>query len=114
MAAEVLLRRSGATSVAALRSLCLKLVEWRVRPYVMVAADWLPVEERSGTEDALERARGLRGWISGLAVPQVVQEGSDGMRIVHIPRYVTALDDAGAEMVNYEGRLLRYPNPPKE
>lgn len=113
-AAEILLRREGVDSVARLRSLCLKLVEWGVRPYVMVAAEWLPPSERVGVAEALEWVRGLRGWISGLSVPQLVEEDLRGMRTVRIPPYVTALDSAGVEVVNYEGRRLRYPNPPAE
>ncbi len=114
IAAEILLRRGGADSVEALRSLCRKLLEWRVRPYLLIDGTWLPEAERVGESEAIERVRGLRGWISGLAVPQLAQESTGGVRSIRIPAYVVRLDEAGAELVSYRGQRHRYPRPPDE
>jgi len=114
VAAEILLRRGGTDTVAALRRLCLALQEARVRPYALVDAAWLPDAERVPEADAADLVKGLRGWISGLAVPQWVEESAGGVRAVRIPAYLTRLDDGGAELVGYEGRRHRYPNPPEE
>jgi lysine 2,3-aminomutase len=123
MGAEVLLRRAksggGGTNdetntVSTLRSLCLKLVEWRVRPQMLVDGAWLAADERVPIDSALDYVRGLRGWISGLAVPQLVEESPSGVRTVRIPPYVVGLDESGADLVSYAGRRHRYPNPPEE
>jgi L-lysine 2,3-aminomutase len=114
MAAEILLRRGGADSVEALRSLCRKLLEWRVRPYLLIDGAWLPEAERVRESEAMELLRGLRGWISGLAVPQLAQESTGGVRSIRIPAYVVRLDEAGAELVSYRGQRHRYPRPPDE
>lgn len=114
VAAEILLRRGSADTVDSLRRLCLDLQEARVRPYVLVDAAWLPDAERVPAADIMNLMRGLRGWISGVAVPQWVEETAGGARTVRIPPYVTRLDTSGAELVGYEGRRHRYPNPPEE
>lgn len=113
-AAEILLRRGYSDTVDALRRLCLLLQEARVRPYVLVDAAWIPEAERVPEAVAMGLVRGLRGWISGVAVPQWVEETTGGARTVRIPAYVTGLDATGAEIVGYEGRRHRYPNPPEE
>jgi lysine 2,3-aminomutase len=114
VAAEILLRRGSADTVDVLRRLCLNLQESRVRPYVLVDAAWLPDAERIPEAAISDLVRGLRGWISGLAVPQWVMENAAGGRTVRVPAYLTRLDAAGAELVGYEGRRHRYPNPPEE
>jgi L-lysine 2,3-aminomutase len=114
LAAEILLRKGGADSIEGLRNLCLKLLEWRVRPYLLIDGTWLPEAERVGASEALEIVRGLRGWISGLAVPQLAEESAGGVRSIRIPQYVVQLDAAGAELVSYQGLRHRYPRPPDE
>jgi lysine 2,3-aminomutase len=110
--AEIVVRRGEAATVAALRHLCLTLLELRVRPYFLVDPGWLPERERLSPAETEALVRGLRGWISGLAVPQLVEEGPTGVRVPRIPAYVVALDDAGAELVSYSGSRHRYPNFP--
>jgi len=111
--ADIVLRRGPAATVAVLSRLCLALLESRVRPYVLVDPAWLPEGERLPPAEAETLVRGLRGWISGLAVPQLVEESRAGARSPRIPAYVLTLDDAGAEVVSYSGSRHRYPNPPR-
>jgi lysine 2,3-aminomutase len=113
LAAELVLRLGGLDRPEVVRSLCLGLLKLSVRPYVMVDGAWLPAAERVPRAAALEIVRGLRGWISGLAVPQLVEESASGVRTPVIPAYLERLDEGGVEVVNYEGRRLRYANPPE-
>jgi L-lysine 2,3-aminomutase len=113
IAGELLLRRGRVPGIDALRELCLTMVELRVRPYGLVDPAWLPAEERLTPLELEALIRGLRGWISGLAVPQWVEEGSNGARTPRIPAYLLNLDDTGADAVSYSGTRHRYQNPPK-
>ncbi|MFI5400821.1 MAG: hypothetical protein ACHQZQ_07220 [SAR324 cluster bacterium] len=112
--ADIAVRRGQAATAAALSRLCLALLENRVRPYVLVDPAWLPDEERLAPKQAEALVRGMRGWISGLAVPQLVEESRTGVRAPRIPAYVLKLDEAGAEVVSYSGSRHRYPNPPRK
>jgi lysine 2,3-aminomutase len=113
-AAEIVLRRGEIDGSGAVRALCLALLRHGVRPYFLVDGAWLDPARRVPRAGALEIVRALRGWISGLAVPQWVEEGRDGRRVPVIPPYVERLDGEGVEVVNYEGRRLRYANPPDD
>jgi lysine 2,3-aminomutase len=113
-AAEIVLRRGVLDAPDAVRALCLTLQRAGMRPYYLVDGAWLAAEARVARAEAVAIVRALRGWISGLAVPQLVEEGRDGRRTPVIPPYVQQLDAGGVAVVNYEGRRLRYANPPDE
>ncbi len=114
LAAEVPLLRGRNDSPDALRQLLRLLEEQRVRPYYLIDAEWLPAPQRVPEPGALELARSLRGWISGLAVPQLVREAPGGARTPWIPAYLTRLDGTGADLTDYRGQSRRYPNPPQD
>ncbi len=114
LAAEVFLLRGVNDEVDVLRELLLRLLESRVRPYYLVDGEWLPPGLRVPPERALDLVRGLRGWISGLAVPQWIRESAAGERFAVVPDYI---EEAGAEEVrlrNYRGEphIYRNPRPP--
>jgi hypothetical protein len=111
VAADLLLARGIHDTPGCLRAACLGLLRLGVRPYRLMSGAWLAPGERIGREDALRLARGLRGWVSGLAVPQLVEEERDGRQVLVVPPHVTSLSADGVEVVNYEGRRLRYLNP---
>jgi L-lysine 2,3-aminomutase len=113
-AATLLLRRGGLDALEPVRDLCLALQRLAVRPYYLVDGAWLGSEQRVPRDAALTIVHGLRGWISGVAVPQLVEETLEGWREPIIPPYVERLDESGVEVVNFEGRRLRYPNPPEK
>jgi hypothetical protein len=114
VAAVILLRRDILDMPESVRALCLDLERAGVRPYYLVDAAWLSARERVPRKQALEIVRSLRGWISGLAVPQLLEERCDGSREPLIPDAIEHLDQTGLDVRNYEGRRLRYLNPSRE
>ncbi len=80
-----------------------------VRPHLLIDGEWLPPGRRVGTERALGLVGRLRGWVSGLAVPQLVVEGLDGLRRPCIPPYLRRLQNGQAEGVTYRGERFTYP-----
>ena len=53
---------------------------------------------------------GLRGFTSGYAIPHfVVDAPGGGGKIPLLPEYVTGKDDLGYILVNYQGKIFRYP-----
>jgi lysine 2,3-aminomutase len=113
-AAELVLQPGEIDGPEPVRALCLELLRHGVRPYFLVDGAWQNPDRRVPRARAQEIVRSLRGWISGLAVPQLVEEGRDGRRVPAIPPSVERLDAEGVEVVNYEGRRLRYANPPDD
>jgi len=114
LAAETFLVRGWNDEAGLLRELFLGLLRLRVRPYALIRGQWLPPALCVADAAAEGLIRSLRGWISGLAVPQLVDEPLDGTRHIRIPPYVTQLGPQGAEGVNYQGHPFAYPNPPPE
>jgi L-lysine 2,3-aminomutase len=55
--------------------------------------------------------RSLRGWISGLAVPQLVREDRRGRREVIVPQYIESLEPHRVTVRNYSGERHEYLNP---
>lgn len=111
---QTVLLRGVNDSIAIQRELCMRLVEIGVRPYYVYSNDsaegnWqftVPLEEMT------EIARGLRGWISGPAVPTFVVDGTGGLgKMPMLPTYVTQ-DGATGEVwaTNFEGKRARQRN----
>src|SRR5262249_49806530 len=100
------------TLVRSLRRPCPSPVYMRVRPYYpfqgapVVGTDRL----RTPVEKAIELMDGLRGWMSGMAVPQLVLDAPGGGGKVPIgPNYIV---EHGAETVvvrSYRGERIEYP-----
>lgn len=111
---QTVLLRGVNDNVATLRELCMRLVEIGVRPYYVYSNDnaegnWqfsVPLEEMT------QIAHGLRGWISGPAVPTFVVDGTGGLgKMPVLPTYVKRDDTTGEVWaVNYEGRRARQHN----
>lgn len=110
LAAEIFLERGVTDSPQALREFLPQLLRHRVRPYYLIDGAWLPPERRVRGASALKLVQGLRGWISGLAVPQLVREGLDGVRTPLVPSHLLELDEHGATVVDYRGERRRYPH----
>lgn len=101
-------------SVEVQRELCMKLIEIGVRPYYMYSNDsaegnWqftVPFAEMLRIE------RGLRGWISGPAVPTFVVDGTGGLgKMPVLSPYVTEDAETGEVWAtNYRGRSSRQRN----
>jgi lysine 2,3-aminomutase len=98
--------------VETMRKLMQKLLTVRVRPYYIYQADYVKGTDhfRTTVEKGLEIYQGLRGWISGLAVPQyVIDAPGGGGKIPLIPEYVQSISDEKVVMRNYAGEVYIYP-----
>jgi len=98
--------------VETMRKLMQKLLTVRVRPYYIYQADYVRGTDhfRTAVEKGLEIYQGLRGWTSGLAVPQyVIDAPGGGGKIPLIPEYVQSISDEKVVLRNYAGELFVYP-----
>lgn len=98
--------------VMTMRRLMQKLLTVRVRPYYIYQADYVKGTDhfRTTVEKGLEIYQGLRGWTSGLAVPQyVIDAPGGGGKIPLIPEYVQSISDDKVVMRNYAGEIYVYP-----
>jgi lysine 2,3-aminomutase len=88
------------------------LLRVRVRPYYIYQADVVQgtAHLRTRVERGIEIMDALRGWISGLAVPQyVIDAPGGGGKIPLLPEYLLRLDQGEAVLRNYAGEIFRYP-----
>jgi lysine 2,3-aminomutase len=98
-------------SVATMRTLVRGLLRIKVRPYYLFHCD--PVTGaghfRTSVWKGLEIIEGLRGHVSGLAVPTYVVDGLHGAgKIPVMPNYLVSASDNAVVLRNYEGLLFRY------
>jgi lysine 2,3-aminomutase len=98
-------------SVTTMRQLVRGLLRIKVRPYYLFHCD--PVTGaghfRTSIWKGLEIIEGLRGHVSGLAVPTYVVDGMQGAgKIPVMPNYVVSAADNAVVLRNYEGLLFRY------
>lgn len=98
-------------SVATMRQLVRGLLRIKVRPYYLFHCD--PVTGaghfRTSVWKGLEIIEGLRGHVSGLAVPTYVVDGLHGAgKIPVMPNYLVSASDNAVILRNYEGLLFRY------
>lgn len=111
---QSVLMRGVNDSIDVMKELCMKLVEVGVRPYYVYSNDsaegnWqftVPLEEMNRI------ANGLRGWISGPAVPTFVVDGTGGLGKMPVsPVYVSQNYDTGEVWAtNYKGQRARQFN----
>ncbi|HTU27047.1 MAG TPA: KamA family radical SAM protein [Pirellulales bacterium] len=98
-------------SVATMRQLVRGLLRIKVRPYYLFHCD--PVvgagHFRTSVWKGLEIIEGLRGHVSGLAVPTYVVDGTHGAgKIPLMPNYLVSASENAVILRNYEGMLFRY------
>ncbi len=98
-------------SVATMRELVRGLLRIKVRPYYLFHCD--PVTGaghfRTSVWKGIEIIEGLRGHVSGLAVPTYVVDGLHGAgKIPLMPNYLVSASDNAVILRNYEGLLFRY------
>ena len=108
---QAVLLRGVNDSVQVQRELCMRLVEIGVRPYYVYSNDsaegnWqftVPLAEM------IRIAEGLRGWISGPAVPTFVVDGTGGLGKMPVAAAYLAEDrDTGEVWArNYQGKRAR-------
>jgi lysine 2,3-aminomutase len=91
-----------------------ELLKARVRPYYIYMADQVAGGEhfRTTVQKGLEIIQALRGWTSGLAVPQfVIDAPGGGGKVPLLPEYVQEITDDEVVFRNYEGKIFRYKQP---
>ena len=96
-----------------MQALMRRLVAVRVKPYALHHPD--PVAGTTHFRVPLRRGlqvmQALRGHLSGLCVPHyMVDLPGGGGKIPLLPDYWRARDGGFIEVMNYEGRLFRYPD----
>ncbi|MBI4881147.1 MAG: KamA family radical SAM protein [Planctomycetes bacterium] len=98
-------------SVEVYRELVRALLRIKVRPYYLFHCD--PVigngHFRTTIWKGMEIIEGLRGHVSGLAVPTYVVDGLGGAgKIPIMPNYLVSAGEGAVVLRNYEGMLFRY------
>src|SRR5437763_12327800 len=91
-----------------------ELLKARVRPYYLYMADQVAGGEhfRTTVQKGLEIMQALRGWTSGLAVPQfVIDSPGGGGKVPLLPEYVEQINDDEVVFRNYEGKRFVYKQP---
>jgi lysine 2,3-aminomutase len=98
--------------VVVMKRLMQELLKCRVRPYYLYQADVIAGAEhlRTSIDKGLEIIEALRGWTSGLAVPQyVIDAPGGGGKIPLLPNYVREVTATHIVLRNYAGQTYRYP-----
>ena len=98
-------------SLETMRNLMRALLRIKVRPYYIFHCD--PVigagHFRTSIWKGLELMEGLRGHMSGLAIPTyVVDSPHGGGKIPLMPNYLVSASDDAVVLRNFEGMLIRY------
>jgi lysine 2,3-aminomutase len=111
---QAVLLRGVNSSVRSLRRLLRDLVKMRVRPYYLFQGDTVVGTDhlRTPVEEAVRLMDGLRGWISGMAVPHLVIDAPGGGGKIPIgPTYVLETRPDAVVLRNYRGEPVEYPQP---
>lgn len=97
-----------------MRKLVKGLIAIRVRPYYIYQCDLsFGIEHfRTSVSKGIEIIEGLRGHISGLAIPTFVVDGPNGGgKIPVMPNYVISQAPGKVVLRNYEGVMTTYSEP---
>lgn len=111
---QAVLLRGVNSSVRCLRALMRELLKMRVRPYYLFQGDTVIGTDhlRTPVQEAIALYGGLRGWMSGMAIPHLVIDAPGGGGKIPIgPDYLQRVDDDWVTLRNYRGEPVRYPQP---
>ncbi|HET9625422.1 MAG TPA: KamA family radical SAM protein [Kofleriaceae bacterium] len=111
---QTVLLRGVNSSVRSLRALMRGLVRSRIRPYYLFQGDTVVGTDhlRTPVEAAMELHRGLRGWMSGMCIPQLVLDApGGGGKVPIMPSYIEQLDEHEVIVRTYRGAKIAYPQP---
>jgi len=95
-----------------MKSLVLRLLRMRVRPYYLYQCDLITgsAHLRADVRKGLEIIESLRGHTTGYAVPQFVIDAPGGGGKVPIdPQFIESLNEEEIVFRNYEGKVFKYP-----
>ena len=101
-------------SVEVMTKLCHGLLKIGIRPYYLFQCD--PVSGtghlRTSIEKGLEIIKGMRGFTSGLAVPNFIVDGLNGQGKVPLqPDYIVSKEKDFFILRGYKGDEFKYYNP---
>lgn len=91
-----------------------ELLKVRVKPYYLFQADFVKGTNhfRTTVEKGIEIIHGIRGFISGLAIPHyVIDAPNGGGKIPIIPDYLKHIDNEKVVLENYAGKMCEYDQP---
>ncbi len=111
---QAVLLRGVNSSVRSLRRLMRDLLKMRVKPYYLFQGDTVIGTDhlRTPVEKAVELVEGLRGWMSGMAIPHLVIDAPGGAGKVPIgPSWLLGVDENVARVKSYRGQIVDYPQP---
>src|SRR6267154_5499126 len=111
---QTVLRKGVNDDPKVMMKLMHELLKARVRPYYIYMADQVAGGEhfRTTVQKGLEILQALRGWTSGLAVPQfVIDAPGGGGKVPLLPEYVEEINDDEVIFRNYEGKRFSYKQP---
>lgn len=111
---QTVLLRGVNDDVRTMTELCQGLLKIGIRPYYLFQCD--PVSGtahlRTSVEKGLEIIKGMRGFTSGLCVPNFVVDGLDGQGKVPLqPDYMVGKEKDYIVLKGYRGEVFRYYNP---
>ena len=102
-------------NIDTMKTLLLKLVKSRIRPYYLYQCDLSQGlgHFRTRVEKGIEIIQGLTGRISGYAVPKfVIDAPGGGGKIPINPEYIMSSNNKEFVLRNYKGDIYKYPQPP--
>lgn len=111
---QTVLLRGINSSVRSLRALMRALLRVRVKPYYLFQGDTVLGTDhlRTPVEEAMRLYEGLRGWMTGMAVPMLVADApGGGGKVPIVPSYIESLDEETVVMRTYRGERIAYPQP---
>ncbi|HOG52201.1 MAG TPA: lysine 2,3-aminomutase, partial [Lentisphaeria bacterium] len=100
-------------NVQTMRDLLMGLLAIRVKPYYLFQCDPIRGSKhfRTSVQTGLDLIQGLRGYISGYAIPHyVIDAPGGGGKVPLLPKYVQGRDQDNLILKNYAGDLYRYPD----
>ena len=115
MGNQTVLLRGINSSVRCLRALMRGLIRSRVRPYYLFQGDTVVGTDhlRTPVEAAIRLMDGLRGWMTGMAIPHLVIDAPGGGGKIPIgPDYLIARDDNGSPCATTAARWCAIPSRP--
>ncbi len=111
---QTVLLRGVNSSIRCMRALMRGLLRSRVKPYYLFQGDTVIGTDhlRTPVDEAIRIYDGMRGWINGMAIPQLVIDAPGGGGKIPIgPQYLSAVGDEWVQLRNYRGVAVRYPQP---
>lgn len=111
---QTVLLRGVNSSVRCMRALMRELIKMRVRPYYLFQGDTVLGTDhlRTPVDAAIAIMDGMRGWMSGMAIPHLVIDAPGGGGKIPIgPSYIIDRDAEHVTLRSYRGQPVRYPEP---